>query len=230
MDPLTVVLFPYAGGSCSSFQFLTRHITDLKSVVVELPGRGKRGRAPLLCDFREAVEDLTQEVVRQVGDIPFLIYGHSMGAALGFEVARNCLDIGLPLHRLLVTGNSGPGSLGRVRRSELPADQFWAEVKKLGGVPEELFNNPSLMDYFLPILRCDFAILESEDASTVSPIELSITAIRGDCDPLTDQLGAWRNYSTREVQTSVLNGGHFFVHEHAQHLGQVIRSLAFRPI
>ena len=59
---------------------------------------------------------------------------------------------------LFLTGREGPTTVSEELISTLPAEQFWEKVRNMGGVREELFENPELISFIEPVLRADFKI------------------------------------------------------------------------
>src|SRR5688572_15756506 len=80
--------FPYAGGGALGFRHWTNYLPSAIEVCpLQLPGRETR--------MREAAYDrvlpLAQKIAEAIGpslDKPFAFFGHSMGALLCFELAR----------------------------------------------------------------------------------------------------------------------------------------------
>ena len=82
---LRLFCFPHAGGGTLMY----RSWRDRFSVApVCLPGRESRLHEPLMQDLFAVVEALSDEI-RPHLDVPFAFFGHSMGAAIAFELARS---------------------------------------------------------------------------------------------------------------------------------------------
>jgi medium-chain acyl-[acyl-carrier-protein] hydrolase len=62
---------------------------DIELCSVQLPGRENRYRQPAFTDLKVLAEVLLTALT-PLFDIPFGLFGHSMGALIGFEVARMC--------------------------------------------------------------------------------------------------------------------------------------------
>jgi medium-chain acyl-[acyl-carrier-protein] hydrolase len=45
------------------------------------------------------------------------------------------------------------------KRFNLPDSEFQREIRELDGTPEELFEDPAILDLFLPTLRADVTAL-----------------------------------------------------------------------
>ena len=109
---MTVFLIPFAGGSAYAFRPLVQSLSGaVRCVPVELPGRGARAREPLAPDFETLAADVTARVSADVAahpGVPFVLFGHSMGAMLAWLVARALRRARAPGPRhLLVSGSTG---------------------------------------------------------------------------------------------------------------------------
>ena len=101
--------FPFAGGGATAYhRWSKRVLVGIEVARIQLPGREARLREPLYTRLDSLVDTLAEELIPWV-DGPFVLYGHSMGALLAFELARK-LRKGyrlLPEH-LFVGGYRGP--------------------------------------------------------------------------------------------------------------------------
>jgi surfactin synthase thioesterase subunit len=154
---------------------------------------------------------------------PFLIFGHSMGANLGLHVAKKLEELGdLPL-RLIVAGNAGPGISERKSRSTMSDDELKEELRTLGGVPGEVLDNEELYNFFMPILRSDFKVLESgNELSSDFRLKTPITAIMGSNEEHAEQIDNWKNFTFNDFKSYLLGGNHFFIHDHPAELVKII--------
>ena len=88
------------------------------------------------------------------------------------------------------------------------------ELRRLNGTPEEVLANTELMQLLLPILRADFAVLETYLYTNESPLECPITVFGGwqDREVSCDELEAWREQTSTIFSLYMLPGDHFFIH------------------
>src|SRR5215475_11883187 len=106
---LQLFCFPYAGGSAQVFRPWQRHFSsDVTLWLAHLPGRGRRIAEPPLNSLKELVKVLADGIVPILGE-SFCFWGHSMGALISFELARELRRRGLVLPRaLFVSGRGAP--------------------------------------------------------------------------------------------------------------------------
>jgi surfactin synthase thioesterase subunit len=146
-----------------------------------------------------------------------------MGAYLALRVA-NLLDDSnrLPVC-VIVSGNPGPGVGAEKKRHLLAPGDFIEEIRRIGGVPEELLENKELFDFFEPVLRADFEIAETVGLTGERPIKAPLFAMMGDKEEKVDQIANWTNYARNGFRYEILEGDHFFIHKHPERIAMIIR-------
>src|SRR5215472_10099046 len=100
---------PYAGGGASAFYNWPLDLPNYVEVCsVQLPGRENRMSERPFTHFLPLIQSLTKAVWPLL-DKPFAFFGHSMGAILGFELARQLrkLNEPEPIH-LFASGSRAP--------------------------------------------------------------------------------------------------------------------------
>ena len=152
----------------------------------------------------------------------YILYGHSMGALVGFLVSRRLSKMPLkqPL-KLVVSGHKAPIYPRSKKLAMLEDDAFWEEVNKYGGMPEQLKEYPDLIQFFIPILRADFACLEQYVYEKDYKLHIPIDVFYGSEESISyKQAKDWQMETTATVSVSELAGGHFFIFQHQQSLLQ----------
>ena len=226
-NKIQLFLLHFAGGSCYSFDFLRSYINkDIDFIPLEIPGRGKRFKESALKDKKEAIQDYVHQIKSLRNDQPYLIYGHSMGATLGLSVVNEMQKKGdLPLH-LIVSGNPGPGIKeldAKEHRYLMNDSDFKKELRKLGGVPEEVLESEELYEFFGPIMRADFEILEKDNFSEEGiKIDIPIHAIMGSEEEEVHRIKNWEKFTSKYFTSKICTGNHFFIHEYPKELAQII--------
>ncbi len=190
-------------------------------VTVHLPGRGRRITEPFATEFSPLVRTLAGLIAEEVQvapgiRVPFAFYGHSMGAGIAFELARELWRRYTiePAH-LFVSGRRAPQWPHEdAGLRNLSHDEFLETVRRLNGTPKELLENPEWTEVFLPLLRSDFALIETYKYSSERPLSCAITAYCGTEDhgtPL-ESVRAWKEQTTSKFTLHEVPGDHFFIH------------------
>ena len=226
MKKKQIFFLHFAGGNCYSFNFLLPLLTAFEIHQLELPGRGKRMTEAPIDSKDSAVQDYLKQIKAKLNGAPFMICGHSMGAYLGIYVIEALEKEGIVPVKFLATGNSGPGCYDDKKRYLLDKPEFLAELEEIGGMPADFFDHPELLDYFLPILRADFRIIEHEVETQPMPgiVQTPIIALMGSDEEKIEEIVNWKKYTSGSFQSLILKGNHFFIHEHADSIGQLIRN------
>lgn len=203
---LRLLCFPHAGGGTMAFSGWQDRLPSSVAVVpVRPPNRTQ------MADLVAALGDAMQPFVNQ----PFAFFGHSMGAAVAFELARFLRANGQPLPRILVaSGARAP----QFRRGHVPPPppgeaEFLAELRRLGGLPKELLDNPGLMSLVLPTLKADAALYRQYIYSDEPPLDCPIQAYGGTTDPNVrrEHLEGWAEQTSASFGLRLFTGGHFFL-------------------
>jgi external thioesterase TEII len=228
---MQLFLLHFAGGNCYSFDFLKRNINNRNAEVhsLELPGRGKRIDERLIVDKNEAIRDYIAQIKKLRNREPYIIYGHSMGATLGISVVDQMGKDNDPPVKFVVSGNAGPGTEEKdearvgIKWYLLPDEDFKVVLKELGGIPGEVIENKELFDFFAPIIRADFEILEKDQEFEQNvKIDTPIYAIMGDNEKLIEYIDNWKDYTTAHFKSRLLPGNHFFIYDHPGELANIL--------
>jgi medium-chain acyl-[acyl-carrier-protein] hydrolase len=213
-----LLCFHGAGGGASLFARWQRETAP--GIVVwpiQLPGREHRHNEPPQSTFGALVDDLTR-VLSPALDRPFALFGHSMGAAIAFELARSLRARHglLPAH-LFVSAHPAC-QLRKPQRVDVsaPQDHVLRELKDLyGGIPDTLQAERGLLDDLLRILRADFALHSSYVYRTGEPLDCPISAFGGADDRSVEQndLAAWSEQTRADFAVKLFSGGHFYLRE-----------------
>lgn len=95
------------------------------------------------------------------GNEKYAIFGHSMGAYIAYELYYKLKNsqTEAPEH-LFLSGINPPMLRKSIKISHLDNDTFLEQVVELGGIPSDLLKHKDVLNFFLPILRNDFRIVE----------------------------------------------------------------------
>lgn len=207
---------PYAGGGASVYRGWGASLpADVEVCPVQIPGRESRMReAPI-----ERSGPLTKAIVDALQpymNLPFVFFGHSMGAMLSFEVSRELRRRGQaqPLH-VFVSGRRAPQLPAREEPIwDLPEPEFVVKLRELNGTPEEVLQHEELMKLLSPILRADFQVNETYEFVPEEPFDFGISAFGGlgDVDVTRDDVAAWQEHTRGRFRMRMLPGDHFFIH------------------
>ncbi len=211
---LRLICLPHAGGGASSYRDWAAHLPDDVEVVpVQLPGRESRFAEPPIESMGQLVYSLLDGLAGHL-IAPFALFGHSMGALIGFELARRLPARGLAPVHLFASGCRAPHLPSRSPDwHTLPDPEFLAAITDLGGIPPELLAQRELLDMMLPTLRSDCILTETYVCHPQAPLGCPVTAFGGlrDNEVPPEDIRAWSQHTTGSFRAHLLPGDHFFV-------------------
>ncbi|MFI7442513.1 thioesterase II family protein [Nonomuraea indica] len=220
--PRTIFCLPYAGGGASAYTGLQRELAaDVTVTPLHLPGRESRITEPPVF----TIGRITDEIALATGE-PYALYGHSMGARIVFEVARELRRRGLPAPTRLYVGGAHPPHrrVPLAVTADLPDDAFIDQLVRRAGAHPELKHEPELRELLLPLLRADFTWIKNYRYAPEPPLDVPIMAFTGLDDgevSAADMLG-WARHTTAGFGLRTLHGGHFFVKDTPADLARLI--------
>jgi medium-chain acyl-[acyl-carrier-protein] hydrolase len=212
--PQQLVCFPYAGGSAGVFRTWSEQFSAHELCAVTLPGREHRFGEPLATDLKAVAQQVARGLL-SLGERPRLFFGHSLGALLAFETARELRRLGapMPLH-LFVSACGAP----HIPDTEphwhcLNDEELAAELRKVGATDEEVLSSPELRELMFPMLRADGALTALRVHQEEPPLEVPITAFHSASDPLAPPpaVERWREHTSGRFTSFAIEGGHMFV-------------------
>ena len=217
---LRLFCLPHAGGNATAFRGWTRLAkAGIEVCVVQYPGHGHRIREPLLQDFDTLLRQ-TGEALAAEMDVPFAFFGHSLGALLAFELARqrNAQGEAEP-QVLIVSGHNGPLWPRSFDEAwKLEDDELVDMLRRMQYTPEALLANRELMDLMLPVLRADLAVYDGYACRPGPPLRCPLCVFGGRDDPHTDAAGleAWRRHAAGIFDIRWFPGDHFYLFANEQ--------------
>jgi surfactin synthase thioesterase subunit len=209
-DPrVRLLCFPFAGGGAAAFRpWMSAFPSWVDVCAYEPPGHGTRMSAPLLDAMSPLVDDVLGGV-RDLGTpLPTVLYGHSLGGLVACAVAARLSPA--PRHAFL--GASPPPQVEQPVRSTLPYGALIETLRRLGGSPDEVLDEPELMELFVPIVRADFRLVETRPAERLD-VPLTVFAGRRDPQLRIEDARRWVEVGSA-VDVVELDADHFFLVTH----------------
>ena len=224
---LRLICIPYAGSGAWSYRTWPEHLpADVEVIAVQPPGREDRLMEEGIADVHGLVGELATQLEPTLAG-PYAIFGHSMGALIGFELIRELRRRGgPPAAHLFASGYRAPQVPCSVPKiHELDDEAFVAEVsRRYDAVPQAARECEELMELALPGLRADISVCDTYEYSEDGPLPCSITAIGGleDENVSRAELEAWAEQAGAAFDLHLFPGGHFFLQTAQEQLLTVV--------
>lgn len=181
----------------------------------------------------DLVTDLS-DVMLPLLDRPFALFGHSMGALIGYALTRKLAD-DLRLHpqHLFVSARRAP----QIPDPDPPLHQLpdaafvVGLIRRYNGIPKAILQDIELLKLYLPPLRADLTMIETYRYSDPRCLNVPITAFGGweDTRATPADLSAWREFSTDAFAMQMFPGGHFYIQSQGEELLRAISDALSSP-
>ncbi|MEV6182852.1 alpha/beta fold hydrolase [Streptomyces sp. NPDC052015] len=225
-DAPRLVCLPHAGGSASYyFPFSAALQPGVQVLAVQYPGRQDRRSDP--CPV--TVSEYAEAICRALDEVPdlgeFALFGHSMGAVLGFEVTRLMEQrLGNSPVRLFASGRRAPSRVRGERAHTLDDDGLVRELTTLDGTDSRLLDDPEMRELLLPMIRSDYRTVETYRCEPGAAVACPVTVLTGDVDPRTtaEEARDWKVHTSADCDVREFSGGHFFLNDHQKEIADLI--------
>jgi pyochelin biosynthesis protein PchC len=210
-----LVCFPHAGGTSGFYRRWSPQFPAVELLAVQYPGRQDRRGEPNVENLMDMVPPIADELASW-NDRPFAMFGHSMGAAIAFEVARHLEQIGAPTPVWFFASSRSAPSLNREKNIPLrDCDGLMAQMRHFKGTDRRLLDDEEGWQMILPSIRSDFKAVKSYAYTDGPNLQCPLTALTGSSDRLVklDDAAAWSQHTAGAFELRVFSGGHFYLVE-----------------
>ncbi len=214
--PARLLCFPHAGAAASSFAPWALLVApDVELWSVNYPGRRDRAAERFAADLNELAAQTVRELVDGPAG-PWVLFGHSMGGLVAYEVARALAAVGRTVERLVVSAAPAPGV--RVARSfSGDLHERAGALLRSGDTSPVLLRTPGFLELALPVLEADLAACDAYRAPRRPATDVPLRVLGALDDPVcaTRDLVPWREESTDFRGFRYFRGGHHYLGRHA---------------
>jgi medium-chain acyl-[acyl-carrier-protein] hydrolase len=182
--------------------------------LIQPPGRENRLNQESLKSIGQLVSALAGDVIEYL-DCPYMLYGHSLGAKVAFEIASEFRrrELPEPIH-FYAAASSGPGvAWHHPSLQQLGDADFLQEIQlRYGAIPPEVLANKEMCALLTAALRADVTVVESYRYTDEPPLSTPITCFCGADDYMVPESEAldWQSRTSAGFRLHMLPGGHFF--------------------
>lgn len=227
-----LLCFPFAGGGANFYRRWPEFFPpDVELHALQLPGRETRLKEPCVT-HADVVSDRIIDELRLVGwRRPLVLFGHSMGSMLAYDLARKLQRRHAWDPALVIASGRQPPHVrmgGNVHRQ--PDDVLIDEIKRLNGTPDGVLEDAEMRAIMLPLLRGDYAILETYHLAEPEPLNCPIVTCVGDRDNEVEpgDMARWQELTHSLCLQRVFPGDHFFLKDQLPQLAGFIAECLMR--
>lgn len=222
---LRLVCFPHAGGSASAFRSWVDPLpADVDLLALCYPGREDRFSESCITDMTALAEGASL-ALRDLSDAPLALFGHSLGAALAYEVAWRLEQRGISVARLFASAHPAP-HMQRGGTIYLGSDeQLLEDIHQQNGPGATLLDDADMRAIFLPIARADYQVVETYQREETTPLQCPVHLLLGESDTEVNETEAqgWQEASHLPLSIQRFPGGHFYlIEQRTQLLGYLL--------
>ncbi|MFJ6509421.1 thioesterase II family protein [Streptomyces sp. NPDC091879] len=219
-EQATLLCVPFAGAGPSFFHPWRQLSAGRWRVTsVELPGRERRILDTPYRNVVEAAKGSIDDIVADLGEgTSTVLFGHSLGAVLAYELAHLLTHRGVHVERLVVSGSPGPWTQRERRATGLPDEEFLARVEEFAGFRHEALDHPEMRELILPVLQADCEMHENYVPSTDTPLAVPVCSLRGAWDGLVTaaETRQWQDATTAGFTYAEFPGDHMYLVDHGR--------------
>lgn len=227
-DGPTLLCVPFAGAGPSFFHpWRELSAGRWRVTSVELPGRERRILETPYRNVVDAAKDSVDDIVADLGPgARTVLFGHSLGAVLAYELAHLLTALDVRVERLVVSGSPGPWTQRERRATGLQDDEFLARVEEFAGFRHEALDHPEMRELILPVLQADCEMHENYVPSTDTPLSVPICSLRGASDGLVtaEEARQWRDATTGDFTCVEFPGDHMYLVDSGREVLDVIEA------
>lgn len=227
-----IILFHHAGGTAAFYKGWSELFPqDTEVCAVQLPMRANR-----ICEsMPESIEQLAKNFIEEnsgLFDKPFILFGHSMGAQIAFEVSCQLSRKGINPEALFVSACEAPliPEEKDISAKEEDESNIIQILKDYGHiVDDEILDDPDFRSYYIPIVRQDFYISEKYFKPQSEILSCPIYSLSGKNDPFVKQkkCQGWCGYTDCSCTFEEFSGDHFYLEQKKEEIAHIIQK-AFR--
>ena len=215
---LQLICFPYLGGYAYSFLQLVDELDHTIEVWgITPPGHGTCKLEPM-SDIQSLV-DLYYKKLQDIIKPNCIFFGHSMGAIVAYFLAERILhseEYTAKPSALVLSACDTPSNFETKAQSLLPNDQLIELLVSYDGISDELINEKNLLEFFIPIYRADFKVLESSAKQHFTPLDIPVYFLWGEKDKIVplESIVRWLHYFSNQINIiPIKNASHMFIHD-----------------
>ncbi|MEU4833186.1 alpha/beta fold hydrolase [Streptosporangium sp. NPDC023615] len=215
-----LVCLPFCGGGAAShLQWDGVVPPDVELAVICYPGREGRFAEDYATHWSELIDD-TVDAVLSASDMPYLLFGHSMGGWIAFDVAARIESLDARPPAGVVVSSVNAPSRGLTERDMYPNqrdtdDELIGWISRHGQAADHVLSDPDLRELAVELMRADLTVRDTFFHTPGTRIRAPLQLLTGEHDDVVvPEVGEqWGELTTGAYRHDRLPGEHFFTPE-----------------
>ncbi|MFE9701928.1 thioesterase II family protein [Streptomyces sp. NPDC005930] len=231
----TLFCLSFCGGGTAPFRPWADVLPeDTELALYCYPGRESRYGEPFARSWDELL-DGALTALRGAAERDYVLFGHSMGAAVAFDLALRAERAGLPAPgAVIVSAARPPGARGASHGAPPHSGNTDGELLEwmldAGQLPRAVREEPELVAMAVEMFRADLLAADSRRHRGGDRLGAPLQVLYGTDDDLDDAaVEAWRTRAAGPFALTRLDGGHFYTPEVWRRLPDRMEAVAGRP-
>lgn len=224
---MKLICFPHAGGLSYYYTFFQKAgFEGVDEVLLyEYPQRAAKTGIPHFKTFAEGADSIAEELQHSIlrdGAEDYIFFGHSFGAFVAYETAALLQKrYDNPPKLVMISGQKPPCKVDpeHYRQCENEGAAF---LKKLGGLPDHMWEHPEVMQYFMNLCAVDLRVLQTYEPGHEPPVRKLPAGVvlygKDDVEFAAEDLVWWKDCFDRCFGIKEFEGGHFYLKDHKDEL------------
>lgn len=204
-----LICFPHAGGPASFFHQWPKELDNYEICSVRYPGRAERIEEDQPADLCILGQQIAS-AIQPLNDLPMILFGHSMGAAVALEAAKHLESSGCNVAHLIASGSRNGPLPKKGLYTQEDDESLCKHLVEMGGTDPDAVNDPIFLDLVLPSIRADGKMFYDYNMTPGLTLKCPITTIIGDSDYHAD-IRPWEEVTQSEFNEITVKGDHFYL-------------------
>lgn len=208
--------FPHAGSGASVYAGWGKTVSKLFGYYpIQYPMRENRMAEKMPETIRELADMIVEENIEAFSEKSCIFFGQCLGALIAFEtsLALERRSVNIP-SLIIAAGCPSPGTSFSAELTENAENNEVAEYFiRLGYISRELAENKMYLDFFMPVLRTDYFLMQNYKAVNGEKVSCPVLTVYGSADTEVNELSLddWKNYTSAGIIKKKYGGGHFCI-------------------
>jgi surfactin synthase thioesterase subunit len=230
----TLACLGFCGGGSGSFHAWVDALPpDAELAAICYPGHEGRHSEHFAADWDALAADATEAVLAVAAGGPYVLFGHSMGGLMAFDITVRVEQAGGPPPDVLVVSSTDAPGGGLTADAMFPPRQYTDKqllewMRTYGLMPDYALNDPDLAEMAVQLMRADIKVRDTFRYIPGTRVRTPVQLLTGSDDVVVGA-GAgkrWQSLTLGEFRHGVLPGGHFYTPEVWRRLPDFVPALS----